>query len=146
MAFFALTYLGTQNYLKDVSVNSQKDPLRSGRELGFLALPPLPTKYKETCTAHFSRKMDFSYGRGHQNSFAEMKRLATKHIRCPEGPLELYQRPVTTSHMYGWHHKSQYPITQSEPWTYVKRHPIKENEVTKFVDYMKRIHKEIILF
>ena len=85
MAFFGITYLGTQNYLKDISVNSQKDSLRSTRELGYLALPPLPTKYRETCKAHIPRKMEFSYGLGHQNSLVEMKRLATKHIKCPEG-------------------------------------------------------------
>lgn len=84
MAFFGLTYMGYQNTLKEVSVASQQDPIRSKTQLGFLALPPLKNQNPPPRSI-IPIDQASQYGQGPDDSYTEYIRLRTKHTRNPCG-------------------------------------------------------------
>ncbi|CAI9719160.1 Hypothetical predicted protein [Octopus vulgaris] len=62
------------------------------------------------------------------------------------GPTEMYLQPNTTSQELGWHYKEHFTMSQKPSWTYIERWPIVQNEMTKFVDHMKRNDRDFIFF
>uniref|UniRef100_A0A0L8FJ15 Uncharacterized protein n=1 Tax=Octopus bimaculoides TaxID=37653 RepID=A0A0L8FJ15_OCTBM len=82
----------------------------------------------------------------HHGSFNELKRLKIKHVRNVKGPTEMYLQPNTTSQELGWHYKEHFTMSQKPSWTYIERWPIIQNEMTRFVDHMKRNDRDFILF
>ncbi|CAL1526074.1 unnamed protein product [Lymnaea stagnalis] len=144
MSFFGLTHLGYQNTLKEVSVASQQDPIRSKTQLGYLALPPL--KDPNPPQRSIVPINDISqYGSGHQNSYVEYSRLRHKHTRNPTEPTQMYLRPATTAQNIGWWTREE-PLRHNQPWTYVPRKATLRSEMSRFVDDMKLTNREFTLF
>ncbi|KAK7092557.1 sperm microtubule inner protein 11-like [Littorina saxatilis] len=144
MAFFGVTQLGFQNYIREHSVLAKEDPVRGSRQLGYLALPPLtgktppPRSIKpENSTAR--------YGPGHEGSFGELTTLRTKHCRRPTDPQSLYYYPPTTAAEPGWWNKDN-PIHTKRPWTHVPRRPQINSEMTRFVNIMVLTNRQFTLF
>lgn len=98
MAFFGLTYAGYQNSIKEVSLASQQDPIRSKTQLGFLALPPLKDQNPPPRSIIPINQVS-QYGKGPNDSYMEYTRLRNKHIRNPRGkqisPTFVYVQKVT---------------------------------------------------
>ena len=86
MSFFGLTHLGYQNTVKEVSTASQRDPVRSKTQIGFLALPPLKDKNPPVRSIVPIDQLS-QYGKGPDGSFVEYTRLRRKHTRNPLGKL-----------------------------------------------------------
>ncbi|KAK0133351.1 hypothetical protein N1851_031120 [Merluccius polli] len=63
--------------------------------------------------------------------------------RLTSAPNQLYCKPLTESHQYGWLvPKNEAP----EAWTQIKRFPRKNSEMTKFVKDMSLADPEFSLF
>ena len=84
MAFFGITQLGFQNYIREHSTLAKDDPERATRQLGFVALPPLKAK-NPTERATVPINQTSGYGPGHEGSYVELTRMRTKHLRNPAG-------------------------------------------------------------
>ncbi|KAK6969860.1 testis-expressed protein 49 [Biomphalaria glabrata] len=144
MSFFGLTHVGYQNTIKEISIASQKDPIRSKTQLGYLALPPL--KDFNSPPRSIVPVDDISqYGRGPDRSYNEYCRLRMKHVRNPRDPQNVYLRPATTAQNIGWWKKDE-PLRTTLPWTCVQRKPVIHSEMSKFVDDMKLTNKHFTLF
>ncbi|XP_059162420.1 testis-expressed protein 49-like [Physella acuta] len=144
MSFFGLTHLGYQNVVKEASVKSQQDPIRSKTQLGYLALPPL--KDHMPMQKSIIPINDVSqYGKGPDRSYNEYVRLRAKHVRNPLSPHDIYLRPATTAHDIGWWTKDE-PLRQNHPWTYVPRRVTIHSEMSRFVDEMKLTNRQFTLF
>ncbi|BFZ22456.1 hypothetical protein BsWGS_25495 [Bradybaena similaris] len=144
MAFFGLTYLGYQNSLKEVSVASQQDPIRSKTQLGFLALPPLKNQNPPPRSI-IPIDQASQYGKGPDDSYTEYIRLRTKLTRNPSDLHQLYKRPATTSHNIGWWTKDE-PLQVNHPWAHVPRRAKFRSEMSRFIDEMRLTNRDFTLF
>ncbi|KAK3800476.1 hypothetical protein RRG08_051758 [Elysia crispata] len=144
MSFFGITHLGYQNTLKEVSSASQKDPVRSKTQIGFLALPPLKDK-NPPVRSIVPIDQTSQYGKGPDGSFVEYTRLRRKHTRMPQDPHHLYTRPATTSHSIGWWSKDE-PLKTNQPWAHVPRKVKLNSEMSRFVNEMKLTNRQFTLF
>lgn len=88
MAFFGITQLGFQNYIREHSTIAKEDPARATRQLGFVALPPLKVKNPPP-RAIVPVNETSSFGPGFEGSYGELTRMRTKHIRNPAGEIAL---------------------------------------------------------
>lgn len=145
MAFFGITQLGFQHYVREHSTLSKtSEPPRSTKQLGFIALPPLKdTNAVPRSIVPISQVS--GYGPGAAGSHVEFSRLRTKHCRNHTEPQKLYYRPPTTASEPGWWYKDT-PLYQTRPWTYVERKPRINSEMTKFVDNMALTNRQFTLF
>uniref|UniRef100_A0A0B7A3J8 Uncharacterized protein n=2 Tax=Arion vulgaris TaxID=1028688 RepID=A0A0B7A3J8_9EUPU len=144
MAFFGYTHMGCQNYIKEVSVNSQLDPIRSKTQLGYLALPPLKNQNLPPRSVVPIDQVS-QYGKGPDDSYVEYKRLRAKHARNPHDLCQIYTRPATTAQCIGWWTKDE-PLQVNQPWAYVPRKPKFRSEMSRFVDEMKLTNHGFTLF
>ncbi|XP_074653191.1 sperm microtubule inner protein 11-like [Tubulanus polymorphus] len=156
MSFFGLSQFGYQNTLREglkyPGFTPNERALSAGNyTLHYKQLQKLPP-IKRPQTGVEPRRPSVvpidqisSYGEGPQGSHVELTRMRTKHIRCPEGPVDLYRTPVITSQKYGWWTKES-PIQEKQPWTYVRRHVHVNSEMTRFVDEMSLTNREFTLF
>ncbi|KAK7476351.1 hypothetical protein BaRGS_00032410 [Batillaria attramentaria] len=145
MAFFGITQLGFQHYLREHSVAAKtSEPPRSTHQLGFRALPPLKDK-NPIQRPPIPIDQVSGYGPGNEGSYVELMRLKTKHCRNHTAPHVLYFRPPTTANEPGWFHKDR-PLYQTRPWTYVERKPKINSEMSRFVDSMALTNRQFSLF
>lgn len=140
MAFFGLTHLGYQNPIGDKMIIT--NPSRPSRIGGIQSRETLeeqgPLRSTEECTIH-QKPLPYS-PEIHQGSHARYKEM-TRRIQTPRSPKELYLMPLTDNQQYGW------LLSQSsEPWRQVKRFPLKNSEMTKFVTEMTKTDPEFTLF
>lgn len=98
------------------------------------SLPPIncPKMY----TRHFSKPFD---------SNLKYHELRTKHIRHPQGPHQLFQKPLTTSQEVGWYTKDDLK-SQNLKWTVVKKHVFPKSEMTQFAHNMSMKDKSFRMY
>lgn len=144
MAFFGLSQLGYQNTIREGTARAKADPQRAKTQLGFVALPPLQDKNPPRRSIVPINQVS-GYGPGPVGSYVEHTRMRTKHIRNPKEPIELYRIPLTTSSQLGWWRTDE-PLRERQPWTYVKRNVSVNSEMTRFVNEMSLTNREFTLF
>lgn len=66
----------------------------------------------------------------HGGSHAKYTELLHKHQRNPKGPMDLYNQPLTTSHMYGW---LSHGDTHKQNWLQGPKHVHVNSEMTRYV-------------
>ena len=140
MAFFGVTYHGLQHSLREGSVQAKEDPARGGRQLGWVALPPIRPK-DPPARAILPTSQTAGWGPGYEGSFAEYSRMRTKHVRNPVAPQQLHYQPPSTAAEPGWWTRDT-PLHAKHPWTHVPRQPRINSEMTNFVDTMLLTNKQ----
>ncbi|KAJ0036240.1 hypothetical protein NQD34_004917 [Periophthalmus magnuspinnatus] len=144
MAFFGLTHLGYQNPVGDKLLVKPSGPSRFGalqsREDNSLApgqQHKSPTTTEEGTVLQKPLPFSLEIHQGSHTRYQEMIR----HVKTPRSPNELYLMPVTDNQQYGWLQSQS-----AEPWVQVKRYPMKNSEMTKFVSEMAKIDPDFTLF
>ena len=129
MAFFCLTQLGVQDPIKSALRTDNNQPNSA------------PTSKPEPQQGGQSPSKPSSEAQG---SYVKYTERLTKHQRTAAEPNEIYQKPVTSSHEYGWWKQDGAP--ENLRWTNVDRHARVNSEMTRFVDEMTLTNKHFTLF
>ena len=74
----------------------------------------------------------------HGGSYTKYTELLHKHQRSPQGPMDLYHHPLTTSQMYGWWMSHGQPHTQD--WAQAPKHVHVNSEMTRYQWYTVILH------
>jgi hypothetical protein len=146
MAFFNLTQLGPQNVIKMNKSSEDTGPSTSQenndgetkikKEISSKESDKLP----DLTSVLYNLRDDKSLYEGSHEKYSE-KRM--KHQRASAGPLDMYKRPVASSHTYGWWMKDD---MKPPSWSHNKRHVHVNSEMTRFVDEMSSTNKDFSLF
>ena len=67
----------------------------------------------------------------HGGSYTKYTELLHKHQRSPQGPMDVYHHPLTTSQMYGWWMSHGQPHRQD--WAQGPRHVHVNSEMTRYL-------------
>ncbi|XP_064644781.1 sperm microtubule inner protein 11-like [Lineus longissimus] len=155
MAFFGLSHAGYQNSIREFVKYPETDKYEQDLAVGRYTLPYKQLqKLPPICKPKIDENLRPSivpidqvsgYGAGPKGSHVEYVRMRHKHIRSPQGPVELYRGRATTSQQYGWWMKED-PIHVNRPWTHVPRKTHQNSEMTRFVNEMALTNREFTLF
>ncbi|XP_055022337.1 testis-expressed protein 49-like [Boleophthalmus pectinirostris] len=143
MAFFGLTHLGYQNPTGDKLIVKPSGPSRFwALQSRDSSLAPgqqhsAPTTPEEGTIPQKPLPFSSEIHKGSHERYQEMIR----QVKTPRSPNELYLMPVTDNQQYGW-----LQAQSAEPWTQVKRFPMKNSEMTRFVTEMTRTDPDFTLF
>ncbi len=85
--------------------------------------------YLYPLTGHSEMYSTSKTATSHGGSYTQYTEMLNKHQRNTKGPAELYRRPVSTSHTYGWWMSEGQPLKQE--WTQGERRVHVNSEMTR---------------